>query len=1110
MINKLFPRLIAAVLLAVVMALPSFAQSQTFKGRIVDAQGEPLAGASLLVKGSSRGAFTDAEGRFELAVPSFPVTVVAGFIGLKDKEIVLNGNERQPFVIALTESENVLDDVVVVGYGTQKRVNLTGAVAVIDGKDLNQRPVTNAAAAIQGADPSLLLTMDSGGIESKNYNLTIRGQLSLNSGSPLVLVDGIESSLTSLNPNDIASISVLKDASACAIYGAEASAGVVVITTKSGEEGKTKINYNGRVSVSGNTTSTDFITTGYDYVTLCNEFYTRLKGHGAWTYSDDQMTMLEARRYDVVEDPSRPWVIPDATGTYKYVYLGNFDWYGYLFKRQRPETEHNISVTGGNDKVNYYASGRYLYKEGLLNGAAEDIYNSVSMRSKVDVKVTPWLTYSNNISFERNRYEYGGYMEIDGTEGLSSNGVLWNLIQNVGPNYVPLNPDGTVNIQPGFMADATSPIFSGRGGPYIVDTNTNIRTNNYLTLTNRFNAKIFEGLNLIADYSYRRRDKQGTYRGLPTPNSYDNVNKRMYLGADENVPQGQFFNGSIYDMYRDQRLYYDDNTINAYLQFSKSFAGHNVGGTVGMNFHDYRQSQLEARQKYSLSDALSYIDLDMGDPIMMERVKNTETSYRTLGYFARVNYDYKGRYLFEASARYDGSSRFPAGQRWAFIPSFSAGWRFSDEAFFEPLKEWWNNGKVRLSYGTLGNQQISNYYYWDTISLGQASYTFDGANKASTASVSAPVSSALTWEKVTTKNLGFDFGFLHDKITFMADFFIRDTKDMLTKAMTLPVVYGQTAPKTNAADLRTKGYELSLTWRDRMMVADSPLTWKITGSLSDYKTIITKFDNPTKLLSDNYVGKVLGDIWGYRVEGLFQTDEEAADYATRIDDTLVNKGVYNCVAPYNHLMAGDVKFKDLDGSGKIDTGTNTLDNPGDREIIGNNRPRYIYSLRSDLSWKGIDVSIFFQGIGKINWMPTDRADYFWTLYAYQRPSYIPTDFESKCWSTADGADNSNAYFPLRRGNYSRPTLSTNNDRYIQNAAYIRLKNLTVGYTIPIKIVKVQKARVYLSGENLWYWSPMKKVTRYIDPEVATASGGTYVDTVYPYSRTLSFGVDITF
>ncbi|MBQ1842321.1 MAG: SusC/RagA family TonB-linked outer membrane protein, partial [Bacteroidales bacterium] len=275
----------------------------------------------------------------------------------------------------------------------------------------------------------------------------------------------------------------------------------------------------------------------------------------------------------------------------------------------------------------------------------------------------------------------------------------------------------------------------------------------------------------------------------------------------------------------------------------------------------------------------------------------------------------------------------------------------------------------------------------------------------------------------------------------------------------------------------------------------------------------TKFDNPDKLLSDHFVGKVLGDIWGYHVEGLFATDEEAAAYEASINDKNVNAAVYSSKAPYNHLMAGDVKFADVDKSGTIDNGKNTLDDHGDLSIIGNNRPRYLYSLKGDFSWKGLDVSMFFQGIGKINWNPTYRADYFWSLYSYQRPSYIPKDFEALCWSSEEGADNSNAYFPRRRSrsaSVANGALRVNTDRYLQNAAYIRLKNLTIGYTIPIKKKYVQKARAYVSGENLWYWSPLLKHTTSVDPEVATANGGTYSDTVYPYSKIFSVGVDITF
>ena len=576
------------------MAMPFSAagQSATVKGTVTDNTGEPLMGAGIMVKGTSNGCITDLDGNFELKGVTYPVTLVASFIGLSEKEVTLENAASSPCAIVLEEDQNYLNEVVVVGYGTQKKVNVTGAVGVVDGKELAMRPVNSAAQALQGADPSLLLTSGSGGIEGSEYSVTIRGSVSINSGSPLILIDGVEGSLSQVNPNDIESVSVLKDASACAIYGAKASAGVVLINTKNGGSGQAKINYNGRVSLVTNTTSTDFITSGYDHVTLCNEFYEYFKGYGAWTFSDEQIEMMKERRYDVTEHPDRPWVIPDETGTYTYLYLGNFDWYDFLFKQTRPETEHNISVRGGNDKVKYYVSGRYLYKEGIFDNAAEDIYNSFSLRSKIDAKITNWLTYSNSLSFERMLYDYGGFWELDGTSGIVDAGIIWNLTQNVTPAFTPWNPDGTVNMYPGYMADATSPIFSGRGGVFTDGRNQNKRTKNYLTMTNRFTFDIVKGLKFIADYTYRRRDNVESYRSLPTANAYDNINKRLYVNPDTSLPQGAFTNGSVYDFYRESRYYQDGHVINAFFTYDQTFGNHSVTATLGGNFDDYSGSTL--------------------------------------------------------------------------------------------------------------------------------------------------------------------------------------------------------------------------------------------------------------------------------------------------------------------------------------------------------------------------------------------------------------------------------------------------------------------------------------------------------------------------------------
>lgn len=1064
-------------------------------GRVVDSDGEFLPGASLMVSGTKMGFMSDLEGNFTIEGISFPAEIVVSYIGYTDRKILLQGGESE-LSITLSNDENVLEDVVVVGYGTQKRVNVTGAVAVVDGKTLNSRPVTNTASALQGADPSLILTMSNGSIEGAQYGVSVRGSVSLNSGSPLILIDGIEGSMTQVNPNDIESVSILKDASACAIYGAKASAGVVLINTKSGAEGTSKISYNGRVGISTNTTNTDFITTAYDYVTLTNDFYQVYKGYNAWTFSDEQMQMLYERRNDATENPERPWVIDDETGLNKYVYLANFDWYGYLFKRSRPETEHNITISGGNDRVSYYTSGRYLYREGVFNAGAEDIYNGYSFRTKIDAKITPWLKSSTNISFERTSYDYGGFYEQDGNDGavLTGHSAFYNANQNICPAYVPFNPDGSINVQPGFMADNASQLGTGRVPTWMDARNKHNRTRNYMTITNRLTATLAKGLQFIGDYTFRHRDNVATYRSLPVTNAYDNVNQRFFAAPG-------YTSGAVYDFYKEVRSYYDIHVINAYFQYNGSFGKHNIAATLGTNFDDSRSSGLTAMQKGSLSESLAYLNMANGT---ISALEESNSSYRTMGVFGRFSYNYAEKYLLELSARYDGSSRFPKGQRWGIFPSVSAGWRISQEPFWAPMKSWWNKAKLRVSYGTLGNQQVSNYYYIDRIRTANMSYTFDGKSTASYAYATNPVSDSLTWETVVSYNVGLDAGFFSDRLNLGVDVFRRDTKDMLTTSITLPDVYGAASPKANAADLSTSGYEISLSWRDNISLGGKPFSYGISGSIGDYITTITKYNNPSKLLNDYYEGKRLGEIWGYHISGLFASDEDAAAYAAEIDDTSINKGVYACAAPHNHLMAGDVIFADLNDDGIISAGSNTLDDPGDIRVIGNVLPRYNYSIRGDLSYMGFDLNLFFQGVGQCDWVPDGNCDYFWQVYRNQRPTFITKNFESLCWSE----ENPDSYFPRRRGQYANRSLANVNDRYLVDASYIRLKNLTFGYTIPFKTKAIAKCRVYFSGENLAYWSPMKKYCDTIDPEVATT--GATNDCMYPYSKTFSFGIDITF
>ncbi|MFI3280368.1 MAG: TonB-dependent receptor [Rikenellaceae bacterium] len=1059
-------------------------------GVVLDADAQPMIGATVVVEGTNIGTVTNYNGEFSLKCDRFPSELIVSLLGYKNASVIINSYDA--ITVTLEEDVTIIDDVVVVGYGRQKRVNVTGAVGTISGEDLKNRSVTNAAAAIQGADPSLFVSLGNGSIESDEVSMSIRGTLSLNGGSPLVVIDGVEGSITQVNPNDIESISVLKDASACAIYGAKASAGVVLVTTHSGKSGELKVNYNGRYGVSTNTTTTDFITTGYDYVTLTNEFTEVYKGYAGWNYTDEQMEMLYERRNDTTENADRPWVVTDDDG--KYVYLGNFDWYDYMFKKVRPESEHNISMTGGNDRVNFYVGGRYLYREGIFDSASEDIYKGYSFRAKLNAEVTDWLHYSTNISYEKSDYSYGGYWEQDGSTGNVSDGILYSITNNISPTFVPVNPDGTTFIYSNGIQFGNSPIASGRGGVFTDGRNNNSRDKSTLVFTNKFVVDLTgnKDLKFIGDYTYRRSDELEAYRSYPTANTWNASQTEVV----------DFTNGSIYDFYQEGRKYEDSQSLNAYFDYGHSWGDHTFSAVAGGNLEDVRYSKLTVRQSGSLSDNLSFINMAQGD---IESCYETNSAYRTLGFFARGNYDYQSKYLLEFSGRYDGSSRFASEHRWGFFPSLSAGWRISEENFWTPMESVLNEAKIRASYGSLGNQQVSNYYYIDTISTSSMSYTFDGVGTSNYASASSPVSSSLTWETVITYNLGFDLGFLNNRLNVTTDLYIRDTKDMLTSSITLPDVYGASSPKENCADLRTKGYEISVDWRDQFKVAGKPFKYSVGASLGDNTTIITKYNNDDKLLSDYYVGQTLGEIWGYSIEGLFKTDEEASQYQAQYNDTAVNYRVYSC-ANDNYLMAGDVRFSDLNGDNVVDSGSGTVDDPGDMTVIGNSTPRYTYSFRGSFEWNNFDFSIFFQGVGKIDWMPDSSCSYFWGPYSFPTTSFIPEGFEDMCWSE----DNRNTYFPRRRSyqTYSSGSLGVASDRYLQNAAYLRLKSISLGYNIPLKTTAIRGLRVYFTGENLAYWSPLKKYTTTVDPEIATTSASS--DCMYPYSKVFSAGIDVTF
>ena len=1052
------------------------------KGKITDESGKPLPGATIRVKGSTQTTGSSSNGEFTLNNVDGNAVLSVSYTGFLTQEINLQG--RKQLTIVLLEDVSQLSDVVVVGYGVQKRANLTGAVSTIMAKDIENRVVSTAAGALQGADPSLNITFGTGVLDG-GYGINIRGVASVNGGSPLIIADGIEVNLSQINPHDIESVTVLKDASAAAIYGAKASSGVIQITTKQGKNmgGKSEISYVGRTGFSQNTTSTDFIRTGYDHVNLANKFYNIYQGNDMALYTDEDMQMLLDRRNDLTENPERPWTIVKDDN--KYYYYGNTDWYGYFYKRTRPQQEHNISANGGNDKIKYYTSGRYWSQDGMFN-IYEDQYKNYSFFTKIDAAIKPWLKYTGNASFNSAVYDYAGYHD----EQLT----IHNLQSNTYSSYVPFNPDGSI-VQYTNQLNANSPLGAGHVGFLSADKARNTRGNNYMVLSNKFDFDITKGLTLTAMYAYKKRDRLYKYRNMPFEYSRE---------VGKSLP---FTSGTVYDFYQEAHYDLNNHNANVYGTFTKSINNiHNFNFVLGGQYEDYRDVNLIVKKADLLSQDLSSFSIANGEATITQNI----SAFRTLGFFGRANYDYKGKYLFEASGRWDGTSRFSPTERWGFFPSASAGWRLSEESFWKPIKNIISDSKIRLSYGSLGNQQVGNYAYIEEISASNSmNYTFDGTTKAIYSSVSNPISSSLTWETITTYNLGLDLSLLGGKMNFTGDYFIRDTKDMLTQTLTLPAVYGATTPTGNAADLRTKGWEITLAWKDRLTLASKPFSYNVSVTLGDYITRITKYNNPDKLIAEQYVGRRLGEIWGYKVKGLFATDEDAAAYQARIDDKAVNNRVYTSKKE-NYLRAGDVEFIDINNDGIINEGSGTLADPGDKVIIGNTQPRYNYSLRLGADWLGFDVSAFFQGVGQRDWFPTQTAYDFWGPYSFPSLSFIHKDFLSNSWSE----ENPSGYFPKQRGyaSYSAGALGVANDRYLQDVSYLRLKNLTLGYTLPFKHKALNKIRVYASGENMFYWSNLKKYSKTVDPEL-TVTSSTYnanSGVGYSFSKIYTFGLSATF
>lgn len=1043
------------------------AQQQNKKeiqGIVTDPQGEPIIGANIIEKGTTNGIITGVDGRFSLITEPNAILQVS-FIGFKMKEIEVKG--RTMLKIELQDNLELLDEVVVVGYAVQKKANLSGSVATADTKKLDDRPLTSIGAALQGAVANLNVDPTSGD-PNDLPSFNIRGFTSINGGSPLVVIDGVTSDMTvlnHLNPVDIANISVLKDASSAAIYGSRAAYGVILVTTKKGQSGKVSVNYNGNFDWRGLTVKPEYVDDAEIYFHDRNQASTGNPNSGSWP--SEMFDAIKAWKADPGNNPN-------------YFYHSAYDEYFYFdffnpaetyIKSGAFSTNHNINVSGKSEKVNYYASGNYSQQDGLLKYGRND-YKQYNVRTKLDIQITPWWNLGSNTSMVSTTYKTNTYYlnkHDDSRDNLWSYGtVIEGLLTAVpfGPSYLCDN---------GYTYDWATQIGQMEQGGNAQKEDV---TFNQL-LTTRIDL-IKDVLFVNGQFNYSLQKVNTDLKTLPFIGSGGEDSETW---TNNEVSSAEARNGRI------QHTNYD-----VYGTFHKKISKkHDLTAILGFNQEHYRYNLQNVSRDQLISTSVPSYNLAYGTTTATESTEE----WALRGFYGRLGYIFNDRYIGEFNFRRDLTSRFPHNSRSVFSPSGSIAWVASQENFFKPLREVIDLFKIRASYGRLGNQDVSAYAYIPTMNASQYSYAI-GGSKPMYVSTPGLVAGNLTWEKVTTIDLGIDLVMLNNRLSFTGDIYRRDTKDMLTtQGRDLPSVLGTAVPQENAADLKTVGWDLTVGWRDHFNLAGKPFNYNIDFTLSDSYAEITKVVNTTGSLDSYYVGQRLGEIWGLKTLGIFATDEEAKNWVDQ-SEVLYQAGKYPS-------RAGTIKFENRNNDNKISRGQWTLEDSGDYYKIGNSSIRYRFGLTLGAQWNGFDLSAFFQGVMKHQYYPGWYDRFFWGMYSIDWNCEPLSNYTDR-W-TEENQD-VNKFFPrLEQGNAhsSKQELGIPQTRYLQNAAYVRLKNLTVGYTLPkclLEKTPIERIRFYYSGENLFLISGLYDGYK-VDPENL---GFQY----YPLQRHHSIGVNITF
>lgn len=1054
-------------------------QKQSISGVVKDAAGEPVIGASVLEKGTTNGTITDFDGKFSLSVVP-GTTLIFSYIGYKPQEVkVVQG---QALNVILKEDTEVLDEVVVVGFGTQKKVNLTGSVGLADAKELESRPVTSATQALQGLVPGLQISNNTGEMD-KGMKINIRGTGTIgegSSGSPLVLIDGMEGDLNSVNPQDIENVSVLKDAAASSIYGSRAPFGVILVTTKKGKSGKASINYNNSFRVSSPMNMPEMM----DSYTFANYFNSASMNKGGGQVFNDgiMQKMLDYQsgklQGGIDASSNGQWGKPDFdpfTNAY-----ANTDWYKEIYKESVFSQEHNVSINGGTEKMTYYASFNYLDQNGLLRHGSDGLkrYNATA---KINATLTDWLKFNYSMRFTRS----------DNYRPTNFNGGLYEKVgRQTWPNLPVYDPNGYY-----FNSNADTPAMQlALGG------DRNVQTDRLYHQA----ALLFEPIkNWITHVEFN----------YSTMNADVNEVSLPYYNHD--------VNGDIINTNGTSSLYSDHKkenylNLNVFSEYNHTFNDvHNFKIMGGFQAEEMKQAFTSMKKYGLLMEDLPEFDLSTGtDGLGKEKPTETKgyhNEWATAGFFGRLNYDYEGRYLAEVNMRYDGTSRFRRGNRWQMYPSFSAGWNIAREAFWEPLTSVANTLKFRFSYGELGNQNTDVWYpTYRAMTLG----AFDGGwlqngSRPNTSKVGDLVSNVLTWETIRTWNVGFDFGLFNNRLTGSFDYYNRFTDNMVGPAPELPNTLGIAAPKTNNCDLKTMGWELQLGWNDRL---HNGLGYGVRLMLSDAKTVIESYPGNNTHSVDKYLaGHEAGEIWGFETVGIAKTDAEMQAHLDKV-------GGQSSLG--SNWAAGDIMYADLDGKSGITEGARTLEDHGDLKVIGNSTPRYHFGIDLSADWKGFDFRCFFQGVMKRDYWQGSNSfwgvinDQWWSAGLKEHGDYFRAESIGLDGHKIDA--NLDAYYPrpiFDQGGKNQKAQT----RYLQDASYIRLKNLQLGYTLPsawMQKAGLTKCRIFISGENLWTGTGLSKL---FDPETvdggnsdsgansAIKNGGN----AYPLSRTWSFGLSLT-